>query len=449
MAETSFIAPDSDIAAATIYQVYPRAFSADGSLRAVTAELERISALGADILYLTPVQPIGRERRIGSVGSPYAIQDYRRIDPEQGTDGDFDELVTRAHALDLRVVLDIVFHHVSPDAVLAQELPDAVMRDVAAEPTGSIPEWGDVAELVFDRAVRAHLLEVLLFWAARGVDGFRCDVASLVPLDFWLDARAVVDAAHPGTLWIAETVDPGMIAFCRRAGITVHEDAEVFQAFDIEYPYDTWQLWRNATDGRASALQYVDLVQWQGLTRPPTAMKLRCVENHDNARVQSFLSTDRAFAWTALTALLPGPFLMYAGQEASAAARPSLFEREPVDWSGVDLSAVLTRLISAKKKTRWLRRFDVLESAPWIGLSWSAIEADEPHTLLGLFDVDGTGGPVPVRIPDGRYTDLLAEAEVVVANGLLHTAAPAVVLDVAALVSWPTRRNPLLIGEVD
>ncbi len=72
------------------------------------------------------------------------------------------------------------------------------MRDVAAEPTGSIPEWGDVAELVFDRAVRAHLLEVLLFWAARGVDGFRCDVASLVPLDFWLDARAVVDAGTRG-----------------------------------------------------------------------------------------------------------------------------------------------------------------------------------------------------------------------------------------------------------
>ncbi len=191
-----------------------------------------------------------------------------------------------------------------------------------------------------------------------------------------------------------------MIAFCRRAGITVPEDAEVFQAFDIEYPYDTWQLWRNATDGRASALQYVDLVQWQGLTRPPTAMKLRCVENHDNARVQSFLSTDRAFAWTALTALLPGPFLMYAGRRPPPAARPSLFEREPVDWSGVDLSAVLTRLISAKKKTRWLRRFDVLESAPWIGLSrGSAIEADETHTLLGLFDVDGTGVPCPCEFP--------------------------------------------------
>ena len=248
--------------------------------------------------------------------------------------------------------------------------------------------------------------------------GFRCDVASLVPLEFWQRARA---ALGQDVWWLSESPHPSWVTQRRDAGLPTSSDSEMFAAFDMAYQYDLWPIWQEAVRGRVPVARFLEMVRWQRATSPQHALKLRYVENHDNYRIMAFAKNrDNAVAWTALMAFLPGPFMIYAGQESGATKWPPLFEHDPIRWGDYPLTGFFQRLtaVMAARTGSWR----VVESAPVVQLAWAGRDGG----LLGLFDLDERGR-AEVGLPDGRYEDLYGST-VEVRSGVVQLQAPMAVL---------------------
>ncbi len=322
---------DPSLKGSSIYQIFVRNFSPEGTLIAAQAELPRIQAMGFDIVYLTPIHPIGLAARKGSVGSPYAIMDYRAVNPDIGTANDLRAFARACHSLGMKLIIDVVYNHSSPDSVLAKEHPDWFIRGKDGKPGRKVDDWSDVVDLDFSvPAMRRYLIDTLLYWLEHGVDGFRCDVASLVPVDFWLEARAACDAIQP-TLWLAESVHKEFVTAMRALGHYAACDAEIHEAFDLSYDYDGRQQLEDAFSGQGRISEYLAHVQLQSSMYPSHAIKARCLENHDQRRIASVIpDLDRLKNWALLCMLLPGTFFAYMGQEWAIDHTPSLFECDPM-----------------------------------------------------------------------------------------------------------------------
>ncbi|MEZ4641794.1 MAG: alpha-amylase family glycosyl hydrolase [Chloroflexota bacterium] len=220
----------------------------DGTLANVTADLPRIREMGVDVVWFMPIHPIGQLNRKGGLGCPYSIQDYRSVNPEYGNKKEFELLCQYAHALGLKVMIDVVYNHTSHDALLLAQHPEWYHQGADGRPMTTVPEWSDIIDLDYhNEALWDYQIETLQMWARAGVDGFRCDVASVVPLDFWRKARAAVAAVKPDVIWLAESVHASFVVGRRRNGLVAHSDGEVHEAFDLSaYDYDIWPVWETA-----------------------------------------------------------------------------------------------------------------------------------------------------------------------------------------------------------
>lgn len=172
---------------ASIYQINIPQFTPEGTFRAATAQLPRLKELGVGILWLMPIRPIGEVKRKGALGSPYAVRDFRAVNPEFGTMTDLRQFVDRAHALGMHVILDWVGNHTSWDNALLTQHPDWYARDAEGKPHPT-PwyDWDDIIDLDYSKpALRRYMTESMKFWVRDvGIDGYRVDAAGLVPLDF-------------------------------------------------------------------------------------------------------------------------------------------------------------------------------------------------------------------------------------------------------------------------
>lgn len=402
-----------------IYEVYVRNHGPNGTFADVEADLPRIKAMGVDVLWLMPIHPIGEANKKGALGCPYSIQNYLDVNPEYGTKSDFFKLIHSAHELGLKVMIDVVYNHTSHDSVLVFEHPDWFNQDEFGIPVSTVPDWSDVIDLKFtgNERLAAYLIEALQGWAAFGVDGFRCDVASLLPLDFWTRARYAVAQIKPGVIWLAESVYASFVYHRRFHGLTGLSDSELHQAFDITYDYDIWPVWQAAVDGKISPTRYLEMLRYQEAVLPAHAVKMRCVENHDQMRVMKLAPTPaQALAWTAFQAFNRGALMFYAGQESANTHTPSLFDSDKVDWGTYPLQPLLTRLAHLKKDPALKQgKLHFLAGEPAIQAAWQLNGAN----LYGVFNVSGASGPAAVQLPDGRYLDLLSDGMVEVAQGRL------------------------------
>lgn len=325
---------------AVFYEVFVRNHGA-GGFDAVRADLDRIQGLGADVVWLMPIHPIGVKNRNGTVGSPYAIRDYAAINPELGDEASFQALVEAVHARGLKIILDVVFNHTSPDSLLAESHPEWFLKNAQGQPMPKFPEWADIVDLRYvspEGTPHAELwalqIETLGKWIDRGVDGFRCDVASVVPPAFWAEAKhALARRAGPQreVVWLAETVHKHFLKFMRDRGYPAWSDSEVLRVFDLSYDHDGAEYLDEYFAGKRTLGAYLDHLLVQETMNPLGSHKLRFVENHDQPRAADKVRGDeRLRCWTAFQALLPGAFLVYAGQEFRARHRPDLFVPDPV-----------------------------------------------------------------------------------------------------------------------
>lgn len=411
------VTTDPALQRAVIYSVFVRNHTAQGTFRALIPDLPRIRGLGADIIWLMPIHPLGEKNRKGTLGSPYANRDYRAIHPAYGTIEDFQALAEAVHGLGMRLFIDVVYNHTAPDSVLWQEHPEFFYRNSHGAPGNRVGDWSDVIDLDYgNKALWDYQIQSLQYWA-QWVDGFRCDASSLVPVDFWKKARQEVERVHPGCIWLGETLHRSFNEWCLRAGIDADRDADAFEAFDMEYDYDVREAFDAFLEGKAPLSHWLDLLAFQDFAYPKNYNKMRCLENHDQPRIASRVSGAVLESYTALLYFLKGATLLYAGQEAACTHLPSLFDIDVICWeTGRDLSPLLRRLNEIKKNvlTPQDRFFAQADDARNIAV---LSRRNGARCCVGVFPLGAQGGQVSVPLGDGVYEDLLTGETVTVQDG--------------------------------
>ena len=390
-----------------LYSVFVRNYSEEGTFEAVRRDLDRIKALGVDILWLMPIHPIGEKARKGTVGSPYAAKDFRAITPDFGTEEDLQRLVTSAHEKGMKVIMDIVYNHTAPDSWLAEHHPEWFYRKPDGSFGNKVGDWYDIIDLDYNqKGLWDYQIETLKQWAAI-VDGFRCDASPLIPLAFWQKAREEVETVRPGCIWIAETVEPEFIRFLRSQGLVAHSDCEAFQVFDMSYEYDSYVVYRDYLHGQIPLSTYTEALNWQESVYPDNYVKLRFLENHDRPRVgQLVRDAQMRRAWTAFLYFQKGMVMLFNGQEVSNAHRPQLFEKDPVDWTeGEDISLLLRKLYDIKQDPIFADSAYDVKALPTEVIFATHTKGD--RQLLGWFPVRGSCTAVKTDLPDGVYENLL------------------------------------------
>lgn len=325
------LAPDTSwVTRCAIYEVNVRDFSAAGNLRGVTAGLGRIQASGADVIWLMPIYPVGVVGRKGPLGSPYAVRDYYAINPAFGTAADLHALVRAAHRRRMKVILDWVPDHTSPDNPWITEHPDYYYRDSLGRPEvphdldGKPTDWTDTRQLDYHNpAMRRAMIAALRHWLVTfDLDGFRQDVAHFIPLDFWREANTELRAA----------VRRPILMLAEAGGLDMHR-----AGFDLTYAWDSYGRLKGVWKGvPADSFVLGEVPDMRAM--PRGGMRMRFTTNHDetawdNPPVILFGGSAGARAAYVAEALLPGRPLLYDGQEVESPQKLGLFVKQAIDWN--------------------------------------------------------------------------------------------------------------------
>ncbi len=321
-----------------VYEVNLRQFSQPGTLDAFRKELPRLKELGVGVLWFMPIHPIGVEGRSGTLGSPYAVKDYKAFNPEFGTLDEFKQTVQEAHDLGMYVIIDWVANHTSHDHPWIKQHPDWFTRDENGGLVPPIELWKDVVDLNFDeQGLREAMIDAMAFWVREvDIDGFRCDTAEWVPLDFWVGARDALWQIKP-VFMLGEGAKPELIEY----------------AFDAAY---AWSLTPNMNEIKAGTKSVTDLVNYlnaEARIVPGNGFRLNFTTNHD---INSWEGTaverlgEGLETFTVLTFTIEGMPLIYNGQEARLDNRLEFFEREPINWREDSMAELYRTLSELKRK---------------------------------------------------------------------------------------------------
>jgi len=333
-----------------VYEIFPRAFSAQGTFNGITARIDDLKDLGVNILWLMPIHPIGRERKKGTIGSPYAVRNYYGINPDYGTKEDFKKLISEAHRRGMKVIIDIVANHTSWDSVM-MKWPEFYEHDANGHITYP-HDWSDVAELNYNNLkLRRYMTDMLKYWIREfELDGFRCDVAEEVPTDFWENARTELEQLKPDIVMLAEG----------------HKAELLVKAFDFDYSWPLHSALTKALQGLGSASDLRTEWDKEYSAWPRGALHLRFSDNHDERRALARFGEPAALAASALMFTLDGVPLLYNGMEVgdtTESGAPALFEKLPVFWPIAERRPEFPRfyqqMIALRRSSNALRRGSV------------------------------------------------------------------------------------------
>lgn len=398
----------------TIYEINVRQFSAEGRFTSVTAQLPRLEALGVDILWLMPIHPIGELHRKGPLGSYYAAKDYLGVNPEFGTEQELRDLVNGAHARGMKVILDWVPNHVSPDNPLTQTHPHFFWRDAQGNltpPHGT--DWTDVVQFDFNApGLLDYQTDVLLHWVKNfGIDGFRCDVAWGLPTPFWNEVTKRVRAVRPDVFFLAEAELP----------------QQQVAAFHVSYGFDLHHAMNAVAQGKKTA-SGLDEALAKFRTHFPRGSALMVFTSSHDENSWAGTEFDRMGAgyapFAVLSFLLDGVPMIYNGQEAGLDRRLEFFERDPIVWpaethSTTKLYQVMTKLRRENPALHTgaaQRRLDTTDNATFYVLERSA----GAKKVVGIFNLTAKDSKADLydAALTGKWRDAFT-GETVELNGLV------------------------------
>ena len=393
-----------------VYTVFVRNHTQEGTFAAVQSDLERIKALGTDIILLMPFYL--------SDNNPYAIRDSRAISPEYGDLEEFKQLVDLIHVHDMLVVIELVFNHMSHVSPLLSEHPEWFYTSPDGNYISRTLNKPDVFDLDYtNMSLWDYQIETLMQWAEY-TDGFCCNLAPLIPLDFWLKAREALEKVKPGLLWLADTLEPWLIIEHRAHGFIAHSDCETYQAFDICFDNYMWRIFKAYLDGEIKLDDYTKSIEAQEALFPDNYCSLRFLENYSTQRVKSLIYSNALLrAWTAFSYLLKGSVLILAGQECSSAFTLNLAGKEPINWKcGPDLSLLIRNLHKIKKNPVISKGAFYITANNRTDIATIRYILDDKW-LEGTFSLKGKSGLMDTFFPDGHYLNLLDYSVVNVKNG--------------------------------
>lgn len=405
-----------------IYKLFIRNFTEMGTINAIHSELDRIKHLGTDVICFLPFYPTGQKQRKGSLGSPYAVKDHREVDPELGTIEDFKRLVIEIHKREMKVMIQVVLNHTSPDSPLMDDHPEWYYK----KPDGSLGnrfgDWKDIVDLDYQNLdLWVYQIGMLREWA-KIVDGFHCNFAPLLPLKFWRLARREIKKIKPHFIWMAEGIENKFIRELRSLQIVAYSDAELFQEFDITDEYDVYDDFMYYLAGEIPLSQYIHVLNMQEISFPSNYVKAQFLENHDKERIPIYLEDiDNLIQWTAFKHLQKGANILNNGQEVASNKRLSLIDKDPINWqTGINLSMFIAR-VSAIEKTHiptvnvyyHLEAYDDLDTVVMY-------YTDAVEKRIGVFNLKHHDGQVPVNVPDGEYENLITQSTLKIEDGKIN-----------------------------
>jgi cyclomaltodextrinase / maltogenic alpha-amylase / neopullulanase len=403
----------------TIYEVNLRQYSESGSIREFVKHIPRLKSMGIGILWIMPVHPIGSMNKKGELGSYYSVRDYFSIDPTYGSINDFKNLVQAVHEHEMFIILDWVANHTAWDNPLTITHPEYYKRDEQAKFTPPFPEWEDVIKLDFDNLdVWRYMTQAMQFWVEEtNIDGFRCDMANLVPTIFWKEAIRTIRNSKK-LFMLAEAEDRQLLE----------------NGFDAIYNWDIFHLFNQFIQGKDNADKLDQKLASNFLHFPGEYSQMLFTSNHDEnswngsaiERLGSALE-----ATTVLTFTLPGIPLIYSGQEAGNPKRLSFFNKDLIAWKDDKMAVLYQKLCMLRKNNM------ALWSNPYGGIFrritnslnyqvFSFIREKENHKIVVMINLswDTSSFSINTYKVEGEYLDVLSGKTVFVVPGAQWTLDP-------------------------
>ncbi len=319
---------------ATIYEVNIRQYTPEGTFNAFSESLPRLKDMGVKILWIMPISPIGEENRKGTEGSYYSVKDYKAVNPEFGTMADFKALVEKAHSLGLKVIVDWVANHSAFDNVWTKDHKDWYNLDSLGglqPPQGT--DWWDVADLNYSNVeMRNGMIDAMQFWVREAdIDGYRCDVAEMVPMDFWTACIDSLEKTKPGIFMLAEGENP-----------------ELHKAFDMTYAFEFLHIMNGIAKGEKELAEIDTYLENQKTKYSPEDYRMYFTTSHDenswNGTVfERYGKGHKTFAALAFT--IAGMPMVYSGQEAGMDYALEFFEKDSIKWGDIALEDFYGKLL--------------------------------------------------------------------------------------------------------
>lgn len=377
---------------AIIYQVNIRAFSQTGTLKGVQDRLTQIQELGANVIYLMPIYPVGKLKASGELGSPYAVKDYKAVNPDFGTLQDLQTLVEEAHKKNMAVVLDWVANHTSWDNAWITEHPNWYQKNEKGEiiiPPGT--NYNDVAQLDFNNTeMKNAMIDAMSYWVfTANVDGFRCDYADLVPQGFWTNAITKLRSIKPNQkiLMLAE-------------GSKV---SHFVSGFDYTFGFNFFSTLEKLFKENKSAttIQESNATEYAN-TYDPANRIVRYTTNHDvnlsdGTPLELFGGKKGSVAAFVVSAYLKSVPMIYNGQEIGYVERLNYFARTPIDWTTADTEM----LAEYKKLIAFRNTSNAIKKGTFTGYSSDAVSAftmvNDTEKVLVLSNL--TNNPAKYLVP--------------------------------------------------
>ena len=322
----------------TIYEVNLRQFTPEGTIDAFRNHLPRLKSMGVGILWFMPIHPIGELNRKGSLGSYYSVQDYYEINPEFGTLDEFQSLVHEIHEMGMYVIIDWVANHTAWDNPMAIKNPDWYTKNDSGSfqhPPGT--NWYDVMDLDYNnRDLREYMINAMKYWVIEiDIDGFRCDVASMVPTDFWESITPILNEIKP-IFMLAESDEPELLE----------------NAFDADYNWGLYHLLKDIAAGEKESSEIIQYYQTPPKSYPATSLRMNFLDNHDEnswGRIMISHFGNNVYPIMTMIFTLPGIPMIYSGQEARLDKQLEFFEKDIISWGDIPDSKFYQKLITLKK----------------------------------------------------------------------------------------------------
>lgn len=396
---------------AVIYEVNVRQYTPEGTLKAFEEHLPRLKDMGIDILWLMPIHPIGVEKRKGGLGSYYSVQDYKGINPEFGTMQDFKDLVNKAHELGMYLILDWVPNHSAWDNQLVFDHPEWYQKNSNGSMISPF-DWTDVVALDYDNPeLREYMTDALKFWVIEAdIDGYRCDVANEVPLDYWNEATDEVRKVKD-------------VFFLAEAEVPEHHD----KAFDMSYGWELHHIMNQLANGEANANNLRTYFKKNDSIFPQNSFRMHFTSNHDENSWNGTEFERMGNAYDALavfTFTSQGMPLIYSGQEAGLDKRLRFFEKDTIIWDDLTYQEFYKRLIDLKKSNKALEHgsgggeFIILNNTQDKSI-FSFLREKDGNKVLSILNFSDK--PVEFKFDDekanGSYNDYFEGSQVEIMTG--------------------------------
>ena len=399
---------------AVLYEVNIRQYTPEGTFKAFETHLPRLKELGVDILWIMPIHPISEKNRKGSLGSYYAVKDYKGVNPEFGTLEDFKALVNKAHEMGFKVILDWVANHTGWDNAWITEHPDWYTQDSTGTIIPPNPDWSDIADLNFDsKPMRQAMIEAMDFWVKEtNIDGYRCDVAWGVPQDFWEAATASLDSIKPVYMLAEDEDHPALLE----------------KAFESNYAWKLHHILNEVAIGKKTAADIKTYFDESVNKYAPGSFPMQFITNHDENSWQGTeyeRMGDAVQTFAALTFTMEGIPLIYNGQEAGLNKRLLFFEKDTINWSNLEMQKFYQSLVQLKHSNTAL--WNGTAGATMVFVETTASQnvlaftrEKDKNQVLAVFNLS----PNPVELSlqlsrSGNYQDYFTGESKTLVNGLV------------------------------